>query len=444
VGSAYWRSWWNYPPVSPELVASLKPDFIYLTHIHWDHFQGVSLRKFSRSTVIIVPRDVSLRMTKDLAQMGFHNIVELKHGASFEMAPTFKLTCYHFDVFLDSAVVVECDGTVLLNANDAKVMGWPLKQILRRHPRIDFVLRSHSSANSRLCYEIMDDPQAIVDDQSRYVRDFADFAIASKATYCIPFASNHCHLHKDVIRFNSLVTTPLMVKTYFESNNIRSPIIKLMVSGDSWSSTEGFSIAENGYFERRQERLQEYLEAQSETLERFYAKEAQATVSLKPVQKYFEKLSQATPYLLRLRLKDQFFTYIATAGERRFIFRVDLYRGEVVELQDYNDKDNPMQIHTSAFIMRQCMAMNLFSHLSISKRVRYRVTAEKKKYVQTLNHIFSLYEYDLFPVSRFLSWRYISEMLVRWREGFLYLHIAFDLLTTRRFEMNRYLPLSRR
>jgi glyoxylase-like metal-dependent hydrolase (beta-lactamase superfamily II) len=23
-----------------ELVASLQPDFIYLTHIHWDHFQG--------------------------------------------------------------------------------------------------------------------------------------------------------------------------------------------------------------------------------------------------------------------------------------------------------------------------------------------------------------------------------------------------------------------
>ncbi len=46
IGSTYWRSWWNYPPVADELIASLKPDAIYLTHIHWDHFTGPSLRLF--------------------------------------------------------------------------------------------------------------------------------------------------------------------------------------------------------------------------------------------------------------------------------------------------------------------------------------------------------------------------------------------------------------
>jgi UDP-MurNAc hydroxylase len=328
--------------------------------------------------VIIVPRDVSLRMTKDLRQMGFQNIVELKHGETFDLAPGFKLSCYHFDIFLDSAAVVECDGTVLLNANDSKVMGWPLKQILRRHPKIDFVLRSHSSANSRLCYEIMDNPDARVDDHDRYVRDFADFAIATGAKYCVPFASNHCHLHKDVFRFNSLIVTPHMVKEYFESQNLRSPIVKVMVTGDSWSDTDGFRLSETEYFENRQERLLEYREAQKETLERFYEKEAQASVTLKQVQQYFEKLSRATPFIFRLKLKDQFFTYIATAGSKRFIFRVNLYRGTVVERDDYNDKEDPIQIHTSAFILRQCIVKNLFSHLSISKRVKYRVTSEKK------------------------------------------------------------------
>lgn len=43
VGSTYWRSWWNDPPVRRELIDSLKPDFIYLTSVHWDHFQGPSL-----------------------------------------------------------------------------------------------------------------------------------------------------------------------------------------------------------------------------------------------------------------------------------------------------------------------------------------------------------------------------------------------------------------
>ena len=34
VGSTYWRAWWNYPPVAPELVDSVHPDFVYLTHNH--------------------------------------------------------------------------------------------------------------------------------------------------------------------------------------------------------------------------------------------------------------------------------------------------------------------------------------------------------------------------------------------------------------------------
>src|SRR5690349_4944213 len=57
IGSCYWRSWWNYPPVEPKLIASLRPDWIYLTHIHWDHFHGASLKLFSRDTPILIPFD---------------------------------------------------------------------------------------------------------------------------------------------------------------------------------------------------------------------------------------------------------------------------------------------------------------------------------------------------------------------------------------------------
>ena len=39
-GSAYWGSWWNYPPVSKHIFERLNPDFIFITHLHWDHFHG--------------------------------------------------------------------------------------------------------------------------------------------------------------------------------------------------------------------------------------------------------------------------------------------------------------------------------------------------------------------------------------------------------------------
>lgn len=440
IGSTYWRSWWNYPPVSPDLVASLRPDFIYLTHIHWDHFQGVSLRKFSKSTRFLIPKAPYLRMSKDLRDMGFRNLVELKHGERVELRPGFTLTCYHCGVFQDSAIVVECDGTTLFNCNDAKFMGSPLQQILARHGKIDFVLRSHSSANSRLCYEIIDDPTQQVDDQSSYIRNFVEFAQATGATYAIPFASNHCHLHKDVFHFNSRVTTPHMVKQYCERNHIDAPTVQIMLSGDSWSSESGFEIAENDYFDRRQERLEEYRAAQAGKLERFYALEAQAKIELKEVEAYFKKLSGAMPLLLRLLFRGHTFTYIAAAGDTRYIFEVDLWHGRVKALESFSDESNPIQIHTSAYILQQCMEMDLFSHLAISKRVKYRVTSRTKRYVQWLNLVFNMYEYEMLPVRNLARGRCIEALLYRWREVLLYSQIGLEFLMTRKFDMRKYLP----
>ena len=85
IGSSYWRSWWNYPPVSKDLINSLHPDFIYLTHIHWDHFHGDSLKKFPPNIPIIIPKGNYTRMKDDLFYLGYNNIIELKHG---ERLPT--------------------------------------------------------------------------------------------------------------------------------------------------------------------------------------------------------------------------------------------------------------------------------------------------------------------------------------------------------------------
>ena len=91
IGSCYWRSWWNYPPVSKEIIDSLNPDYICLTHIHWDHFHGPSLRLFSRKTPVIVPKGHYAKMRGDLRKMGFTNVVELKHGESISLSNEIKL-----------------------------------------------------------------------------------------------------------------------------------------------------------------------------------------------------------------------------------------------------------------------------------------------------------------------------------------------------------------
>jgi UDP-MurNAc hydroxylase len=439
LGSCYWRSWWNYPPVSDELVNSLKADYIYLTHIHWDHFQGASLRKFAKSTPIAVPKGNYSRIARDLNRMGFKNVIELRHGQSLNLARDFRITSYQFGVFLDSALVIECEGVTLFNANDAKFMGLPLKQILTRHPKIDFVLRSHSSANSRLSYQIIDDPDARVDDIARYIRDFASFAKLTRAKYAIPFASNHCYLHKDVFELNGTVQTPQMVEQYFRDNNIQTPTVKVMVSGDSWSSEGGFDTSQSDYFSERDYHLEVYRDQNREKLEAFYEREEKAVVKASDMVKYFDEFFMAIPRVIRSRFKNHPITYALKAGDRQSIFRVDIWKRSVEELTRCNDQELPIQIHTSAFIMLHCMRMDLFSHLAISKRVVYRVTAANRKYVQLLNLLFNLYEYDWLPLRRVVRYRVFETYFLRWREILLYAQIAMDALLRRKFDSSRYL-----
>jgi UDP-MurNAc hydroxylase len=440
LGSCYWRSWWNYPPVPQQLVRSLKPDFIYVTHIHWDHFQGPSLRKFDKATPIYVPKGNFHRIRDDLVKMGFTNVTELKHGQAVQLAPDFRITSYQFGVFLDSALVIECEGIKILNANDAKFMGGPLKQIVDLHPNFDFVLRSHSSANSRLCYEMIDAPQEAVDDISAYVENFADFAISSGATYAVPFASNQCYLHRETFHFNDDVQTPLMVQEYFAQHQVKNPTVKVMVSGDSWSTDEGFCIADSDFFSNRPRRLQDYLEANREKLEKFYEKESRSKVTLQDMQKYFEKFFLAIPFLVRRLYRNKPITYVLSADDKKSIYLVDIYNKRVEQLDRFDDETNPIQIHTSTLIMRQCLKMDLFSHLAISKRVRYRSRKRDKHHIERLNLLFNFYEYDMLPVRRVFQGRFFQTWTLRWREVLLYFHLLWNKLIYGNLRLRTFLP----
>ena len=443
VGSTYWRSWWNYPPVPRGLIRSLKPDFIYLTHMHWDHFQAASLRKFDIDTPVIIPKAHFDRMRRDLAvDLSFRNIRELAHGESMELAPGFKLTSYQFSPFLDSALVVECDGVTLLNANDAKFMGLALKQIVGNHPDIDFVFRSHSSANGRICFDVVDDPQAEVDDSQAYIRGFAAFTRAVGARYAIPFASNHCHLHKDVYAFNHTIKTPRMAADYFREEGIESPQLQIMLSGDSWSSASGFDISPTtmDYFDHRDAYLAAYLEKNAGTLEAYYATEDKAQLRMADVERYFARFFAAIPWPLRRRFKGRPVRFVLKAGDRSEVVEVDVAARRVRRLTEADlDPDNPLEIHTSLYIFNHAMEMNILSCIATSKRVRYAVTAENIGTMKLFNFLIDLHYCELLPLRNNLRGRSLANWSRRWRELIVLGQLTMDQLLTGKLSEEKYL-----
>jgi len=146
-------------------------------------------------------------------------------------------------------LAVTAGNTVLLDANDCKICGLPLRHVREKFPSVDFVLRSHSSANSRVCHEYLDgdgrDYESI-DNKEDYLRSFSNFMRAIQPRFAVPFASNHCHLHREARRFNRWQQTPKDVRDYFrrykEEHGLATELIT-MLPGSTWSDRNGFKLA---------------------------------------------------------------------------------------------------------------------------------------------------------------------------------------------------------
>lgn len=432
VGSCYWRSWWNYPPVAPELFDGLKPDAIYITHVHWDHFHGLTLKMFPRDTRILIPYERSTRTGRDLRAMGFSNILELPHGTGADLTDGFRLTSYQFSPWGDSAAVVEADGVTLLNANDAKFMGAPLRQILDRHDRFDFAFRSHSSANNRICFRYTDDDSRHEEDPQIYCASFYNFMEKLRPRYAVPFASNHCYLHRDVFAYNSAAQTPMDVMRYVESRGgFSATDLKVMVSGDSWDSESGFRIAETTYFSERNAHVQKYLEQNAAKLEETYAREARTVVRFAEFERFFRKFMAATPSLLLRYFRGMPVVFCALSGDRVACFLVDLAARELREIAEVDLPESSVRIEIPALILKQALAANMFSHAGISKRLIYRCKRKDARYLRRLNTLLAAYEYEVLPIRRLFSWRTLRVFARRWRELLLYAQLAVAMRSRR-------------
>jgi UDP-MurNAc hydroxylase len=418
LGSCYWRSWWNFPEPDPELIADLRADYIYLTHLHWDHFHGPSLKRlFSPATRVLVPKVLTRRMVEDLRYLGFHSISEIPHGGRVVLGEDFALRSYQFGLGVDSGVVVSGGGVNLFNCNDAKFFGLPLRQILRDTPRIDFIFRSHSSAAPiPFCvdnYERML-PNSVA--QTDAADQFARCALHVGARYAVPFASNHCFLHRETVRFNHTATTPEDVRRHYSELAARAGVASecvVMPPGSSWSDQEGFVLRPFDFSARPQ-----YIEAMqarhAEALERCYREEDAVAADHESFRIYFHGLLQALPRLVRRRMLAPIaFRTRDAAGEHHWL--VDPGRC-VVEASTSAPAGHPvLEVHPA--VLRDCATRRMFSVWSASKRVRIVLPhAGALTAIERWLTVLDLYELDMFPLARNLSMRSLALRVRRWRE----------------------------
>jgi len=418
LGSCYWRSWWNFPEPDPELIADLRADFVYLTHLHWDHFHGPSLRRFfGPRTRMLVPKVPTRRMVEDLRYLGFEDIREIPHGGSLALGPDLVLRSYQFGLGVDSAAVVTGGGVTIFNCNDAKFFGLPLKQILRDFPRIDFMLRSHSSAGPiPYCVENYERLPAETLAQSDAADQFVRCALHVGARFAVPFASNHCFLHRETVAYNTTATTPEDVRRHYQEVTARTgqrSECVVMPPGSSWSEGEGFHIRPFDFSARR-EYIETMLARHADRLARCYAEEDRVAADFAAFRDYFERMLGAVPGFIRRRaLAPVVFEVKDCSGERFWL--VDPQRSVVAELPAPPAGRLAFELH--AAVLRDCCRQRMFSVWSASKRLKIKLPratalADATRWLAMLD----LYELETFPLARNLSPRSLLIRFRRWRE----------------------------
>lgn len=433
IGSCYWRSWWNFPEPPRELVENLNPTYIYLTHLHWDHFHGPSLQKlFDPKTTIIVPKVPTLRMVRDLQWLGFHNIVEVAHGGRVQLGEDFALRSYQFGVGVDSGVVICGAGRTLFNCNDAKFFGLPLHQIMADFPKIDFIFRSHSSA-SPVPHCVEDYQKLLQVDSAEYdsADQFVRCALYVGARYAIPFASNHCFLHKETLHFNATATTPEDVRNRYvavAAETAQHSECVVMPPGSSWSDDGGFAIVPFD-FSARDQYIAALQAKNAEKLQQTYQEEERAVALFEPFKAYFEDLLRSLPGIMRRRVPAIAFRIQDANGEHHWV--VDPRSSQVRALESV--PRNCALIHMHARVLNDCVQHRMFSVWGPSKRMKIVLPAAK--FLSDAGSWFTLldlYELEIFPLRRNFSPRSLAVRLRRWREP-----VEVARIMLRRFVLGR-------
>lgn len=420
LGSCYWRSWWNFPEPQFDEEEIRNVDAVLISHIHWDHWHGPTLKKLLKGKPVFIPDEPGLRSEQDLHSIGFSKVRRVSHGRPFAVGD-IKIWMYQFGLFLnDAAIVIEADGILVLNANDAKIAGLALSDLLSRHGRFDFALRSHSSANSRICYQVEGDENFVADDRDHYFRSFCAFMDAVKPKYAIPFASNHCHLHDDVFNLNGYISNPLQLSEYLNNKEgTHDWELKLMLPGSGYSKEKGFQISGYECYQNLDEELTSYRNRVQHKLDSYTIYENSIKVDDALFLRFLEMCRQAS--LPKASHGDVCITVRWPNGRGTSrILNIPNLTLTSIEFKLECKPGIPNMIFP-AVVFRDAVVKNMFHHAGISKRCKFISNNAVDLYrMQALMALLDGVELGKYPFKLNYAIRLLFTYIGRWREILIY------------------------
>jgi UDP-MurNAc hydroxylase len=295
-GSCYWRSWWHYPTV-PDLEPEVfEPDFVYLTHHHFDHFHYPSMRKVDKRAHVLVPEFGVPTLAEEVHALGFDDVMEMPHAQPVQLAPGVRVASYQ--VGPDDSVFVVADGDcVFVDVNDTKIRGRSLQRILDEFGRPTFVFKSYSFAQSYPVLYTAEDPADLeLVTRETYLDNWVRVVDALEPRYGVPFGSMVAFLHPESRGVNEQLVAPGEVVAAFRERRPESTTEPVQMDpGDSWDSETGFDLAEFDWYADRACHLEALSVQVAPKIEEQTAAERGVALDFRRFADYFEAFMRAFP-----------------------------------------------------------------------------------------------------------------------------------------------------
>jgi len=206
-GPCFGAQWWNYPLPYLGVLEQVRPDFIYISHGHHDHFHSGTLRTLDRSTKVLVSDQTDL--AQEVGALGFE-VIRLpdreEHALGGEVAVRIMRT------HGGDTLMALCDGKeVALNLNDALHSAPRLIQdefiaCLRSiYRRIDYVFCGYGVASHfPNCYVIpgKDRVRTAQRRQHYFNSQWAGLVESLSPKFAFPFAADVVFLEEDLFWVN--------------------------------------------------------------------------------------------------------------------------------------------------------------------------------------------------------------------------------------------------
>ncbi len=341
---AYCGQWYVFPkPVRTNFTD--ETDVILISHGHEDHLHESTLKLFPKEAKVFYPYSFFGGAKEYLESMGFEDVKEAVTLRKYKLSPktsvTFIINSH------DSLMVIESDGEVLVNVNDAlhsypeKVIDFYLEIVREKWQKIDYVFCGFGGASyfpNTMHLAGKDDWEVSLAREQLFAHNFCRVVKGLRPKIAVPFAADFTLL-ADTQRWINAARFPRRkmadyYRKYFAENDYE-PQIMTMYSGDGLENGELKPLSpyrqelENGEVEHLIDA--QYAHEIAEKREKKFISETEAEKLIGEIKQNVEKRSRLFDSEKLKRLK--FCLELTNVSENRF-YHVDFMQRDLKVWRD--------------------------------------------------------------------------------------------------------------